>query len=122
MSAPRTRPRSSRSSTPTELYVGGDGLALGYLNRPELTEERFLLSPFHDDDSTRLYRTGDVVRRLPDGNIEFIGRHDNQIKLRGFRIELGEIESVLSEHPALREAIVTAREDQAGDKQRRKHR
>src|SRR5207249_4147752 len=94
---------------PGELYISGDGLARGYLNRPELTAQSFMLSPF--DDAARLYKSGDLVRRRADGNLEFLGRLDNQVKLRGFRIELGEIESALNEHPAVHENVVVARED-----------
>lgn len=96
-----------------ELYVGGDGLALGYLHRPELTEERFPQNRF---GSGRLYRTGDLARRLRDGEIEYLGRMDQQVKIRGFRIELGEIEATLLRHPAVREAAVIAREDTPGNK------
>jgi amino acid adenylation domain-containing protein len=99
---------------PGELFIGGHGLARGYLNRPELTKEKFLPNPF--DPHTRLYRTGDLARYLPDGNIEFLGRLDHQVKLRGFRIELGEIEAVLAQHPAVRQAVVLLREDTPGDK------
>jgi amino acid adenylation domain-containing protein len=98
-----------------ELYIGGIGLARGYLNRPDLTAEKFIPNPFGEIGS-RLYKTGDLARYLPDGNIEFLGRIDNQVKLRGFRIELGEIESVLTQHPNIRESVVIAREDQPGNK------
>ncbi|MEP7121256.1 MAG: amino acid adenylation domain-containing protein [Byssovorax sp.] len=97
-----------------ELHVGGDGVGRGYLNRPELTAERFVPSPFAANE--RLYRTGDLARWLPDGNIAFGGRRDFQVKIRGFRVELGEIEAVLGKHPALRECTVIAREDTPGDK------
>ena len=102
--------------TPGELYIGGDGLARDYLNRPELTRERFVPNPFSASKEACLYKTGDVARYLPDGSIEFIGRIDHQVKIRGFRIELGEVESALTEHPAVGEAVVTVREDQPGDK------
>jgi amino acid adenylation domain-containing protein len=101
---------------PGELLVGGVQLAAGYLNRPELTAEKFIPDPFDTTPGARLYRTGDLVRYLPGGNIEFLGRIDHQVKIRGYRIELGEIESALSAHPALREAVVLAREDEPGDK------
>jgi len=105
-----------------ELYVGGDGLAQGYLNLPELTQEKFILNPFTKDKGKRkkteerLYRTGDLVRWLPDGNIEFVGRIDHQVKIRGFRIELGEIDAVLNTHPKIQQTVVIAREDIPGDK------
>ena len=95
-----------------ELYTGGLGIARGYLNRPELTAERFIEHP----ELGRLYKTGDLCRWLPDGNIEYIGRTDFQVKIRGFRIELGEIESVLLSQEGVREAVVVAREETAGDK------
>ncbi|MGF9909648.1 non-ribosomal peptide synthase/polyketide synthase [Brevibacillus porteri] len=99
-----------------ELYIGGEGLALGYLNNPELTAERFVVNPFDPQGGSRLYRTGDLVRYLPDGTIEFIGRIDNQVKIRGFRIELGEIETVLQSHPAVRETLLVVRDEPPGDK------
>jgi SAM-dependent methyltransferase/aryl carrier-like protein len=99
-----------------ELYIGGDGLARGYLNLPDLTAERFVPDPFSDEPERKLYKTGDFGRVLPDGNIEFLGREDRQIKLRGFRIELEEIEAALTGYPAVRKAVVVAREKNAGDK------
>ncbi|MGK7872420.1 MAG: amino acid adenylation domain-containing protein [Xenococcaceae cyanobacterium] len=101
---------------PGEIYIGGVGLARGYLNRPELTAEKFIPNPFSAEPGARLYKTGDLARYLPDGNIEFLGRIDNQVKIRGFRIELGEIEAVLRQHPSVREALVTVREDVPNDK------
>ncbi len=97
-----------------EMYVGGAGVARGYLNRPELTAERFVRDPFREGG--RLYRTGDLARRLPDGALEYLGRIDHQVKVRGFRIELGEIEAALTACPGVREAVVVAREDVAGDR------
>ncbi len=99
-----------------ELYIGGDGLARGYFNRPDLTAEKFVRNPYSDDPNSRLYKTGDLARYLPDGNIEFLGRLDHQVKIRGFRVEPGEIETVLGEHLAVRQAVVTAREDAPGER------
>src|SRR5262249_31122141 len=97
-----------------EVWVGGDGPGRGHLNRPDLTAARFVPDPFSDQPGARLYKTGDRVRWLPDGQLEFLGRLDDQIKIRGFRVELGEIEAVLSEHPAVRQVAVFAREDTPG--------
>ncbi len=100
---------------PGELHIGGPGLARGYLNRPDLTAEKFIPDPFSGLAAERLYKTGDLARYLPDGNIEFLGRIDHQVKINGLRIELGEVEVVLSNHPAVREAVVMAREDARGE-------
>jgi len=100
---------------PGELYTGGDGLARGYINNPELTRERFVANPFSADPQARLYKTGDRARYLPDGTIEFLGRVDNQVKLRGFRVEPGEVETALTSHPAIREAVVVAIADAHGN-------
>lgn len=101
---------------PGELHLGGAGLGRGYLHRPDLTAERFISNPFSNEPASRLYKTGDLARYLPDGNIEFLGRIDHQVKIRGYRIELGEIETVLRRHSAVQQVIVTAREDVAGEK------
>jgi amino acid adenylation domain-containing protein len=101
---------------PGELYLGGAGLARGYLGRPDLTAQRFVPHPFASQPGSRLYKTGDLARILPHGTVEFLGRTDFQIKLRGYRIELGEIEASLTEHPGIQQAVVTARASQAGEK------
>ena len=99
---------------PGEMYVGGAGVAKGYLNRPELTTERFISSPF--EHSNKLYKTGDLARYWPNGELEYLGRIDNQVKIRGFRIELGEIEALLASHPQIWETVVLVWDDTAGDK------
>jgi len=100
-----------------ELHLGGSCLARGYLNQPELTRQRFIRDPFSTDPGARLYKTGDLVRRLPDGGIQFVGRIDNQVKIRGLRVELGEIETALCGHPAVAQAVVVTADDAAGQKQ-----
>jgi amino acid adenylation domain-containing protein len=100
---------------PGELHIGGDGLARGYFKHPELTAEKFIANPFSKNNA-RLYKTGDLARYLPDGNIEFLDRRDNQVKIWGFRVELGEIEAVLAQHADVKDAVVTVREDIPGDK------
>ncbi|MCP4400862.1 MAG: amino acid adenylation domain-containing protein [bacterium] len=101
---------------PGELYIGGEGIARGYLHQPALTAEQFIPDPFSSTPGARLYKTGDLARYLPDGNIEFLGRLDRQVKIRGFRIEPGEIETVLCRHPALQEAVVMAVGDTVAEK------
>jgi amino acid adenylation domain-containing protein/non-ribosomal peptide synthase protein (TIGR01720 family) len=101
---------------PGEIWVGGAGVASGYLNRPDLSAQRFVTDPFDQSRSARLYRAGDLARRLPDGELEFLGRIDAQVKIRGFRIELGEIEAALAACPGVADAVVIAREDIPGDK------
>lgn len=98
-----------------ELYIGGDGLARSYLNRPQLTQERFIDNPFLG--GTKLYKTGDLVRYLNNGQLEYLGRYDDQVKIRGFRVELGEIAGVIAQYPAIQECVVIARDDTQGDKQ-----
>ncbi|WP_293092302.1 non-ribosomal peptide synthetase [Moorena sp. SIOASIH] len=101
---------------PGELHIGGVGLARGYLNRPDLTEQKFIPNPFSNESGSRLYKTGDLARYLPDGTIEFLGRIDHQVKIRGFRIELSEIEAVLTQHPDVLCGVVIDREDRPGNK------
>jgi amino acid adenylation domain-containing protein len=105
------------TGVPGELLIGGDGVTRGYLNRPELTAERFICDPFSTTGGARLYRTGDRVRWDADGRLEYLGRLDHQVKIRGFRIETGEIEAVLAEHEQILQAVVTAHEDFAGNDQ-----
>jgi amino acid adenylation domain-containing protein len=101
---------------PGEIYIGGKGVSAGYLNQPALTKERFINDPFNTHSNDRLYRTGDLGRYIGNREIEYLGRIDQQVKIRGHRIELGEIENVLRQHPLIKQAVVLAREDQAGDK------
>ncbi|MBH8561815.1 amino acid adenylation domain-containing protein [Nostoc sp. CENA67] len=103
-------------SVPGELYIGGMGIARGYLNQPQLTAEKFIPNPFSNELGTRLYKTGDLARYLPNGEIDILGRVDDQVKIRGFRIELGEIEARLNQHPKVNKAVVKVWEDEQGDK------
>jgi amino acid adenylation domain-containing protein len=98
-----------------ELYIGGVCLARGYLNRPELTEENFIPNPFSEDVQSRLYKTGDLARYLPDGNIEYVGRIDNQVKIRGYRVELGEIQTIMEQYPKIQQVAVTHYKDSQND-------
>ena len=100
---------------PGELYIGGDGLARGYRNRPDLTAEKFVPHPFSQEPGARLYNTGDLARYRADGNLELLGRRDHQVKIRGFRVELGEIEAALGEHPAVQATAVVTREEAPGE-------
>lgn len=100
-----------------ELHIRGAGLRRGYLHRPALTAEKFIPNPFTLEPGTRLYKTGDLARYLPDGNIEFLGRIDHQVKIRGFRIELGEIEARLHQHPQVGNAAVITGKDTLGNQQ-----
>jgi microcystin synthetase protein McyA len=99
-----------------EIYISGDGLARCYINRPEITAERFIPNPFVNGNEKRLYRTGDIARYIGDGNIEYRGRRDNQVKVRGYRIELGEIERALEQVEGIQETVVVLREENSGDK------
>jgi hypothetical protein len=100
-----------------EIYIGGAGLGRGYRNRPDLTAERFVSNPFSSEPGARMYRTGDVGRWLPNGEIAFLGRMDEQVKVRGYRVEPSEVSTVLSQHPAVQESLVIATEDAPGEKQ-----
>jgi aryl carrier-like protein len=99
-----------------ELHIGGEGLARGYWNRPDLTEQKFVPDPFRNEADARLYKTGDLVRHRTDGTLEFLGRMDTQVKVRGFRIETAEVEHALKQFPGVRDCVVVAREDSPGDK------
>src|SRR5262249_44985593 len=101
---------------PGEIYVGGAGVSQGYLNRPELTAERFVPNPFSLEPGARLYRSGDLARYAADGDLEYLGRADDQVKIRGFRIELGEIEAALAQHEAVRQAVVLVSGDNTDEK------
>jgi amino acid adenylation domain-containing protein/thioester reductase-like protein len=109
--------RQVPNGQPGEILIGGDGLARGYLNRVEMTAQRFVPDPFSTKPDARLYKTGDLARLMPDGSIQFIGRVDNQVKIRGHRIELGDIEAAISQYVDVKEAAVIAREDNVGEKQ-----
>jgi hypothetical protein len=102
------------AGVPGEIYIGGVGLARGYFKSPELTTRQFVSHPFSQDPKARLYKTGDWARYRPDGNIELVGRMDEQVKIAGFRVDLGEIETTLRQHPSIRDAMVQARDDAPG--------
>jgi amino acid adenylation domain-containing protein/thioester reductase-like protein len=99
-----------------EVYIGGSGLARGYLNQPELTAEKFIDNPFSEETNSRLYKTGDLAVYLPNGNLKYLGRIDHQVKIRGFRIEIGEVEGVLGQHSEVKETVIVPKEDESGDK------
>ena len=108
--------RPAPIGVPGELYIGGDGVGRGYMNRPELTADRFIANPFGYDKGSRLYRTGDVVKWKAEGELEYVERRDQQVKVRGFRIELGEVETALNEHPSVMVSAAAVKEDGAGNK------
>jgi non-ribosomal peptide synthetase component F len=99
-----------------EIYIGGPGVARGYLNQPDLTAEKFISNPFNKKAGSRLYRTGDLARWLPDGNIDYLGRIDDQVKIRGYRVEPAEIETLLIQSGLVSQAVVVAKEDNSGSK------
>ncbi len=111
-----TRGRPVPEGVPGEIYIGGAGVARGYLGRPDLTAERFVPDPFSTEPGARLYRSGDLARLLPSGDLEFLGRNDHQVKMRGVRLELGEIEAALASFPGISETVVLAREDRPGER------
>ena len=110
------RGRPVPEGVPGEIYIGGAGVARGYLGRPDLTAERFVPDPFSAEPGARLYRSGDLARLLPSGDLEFLGRNDHQVKMRGVRLELGEIEAALASFPGISETVVLAREDRPGER------
>ena len=109
--------RPMQAGVAGELYIGGAGVARGYVNRPELTEEHFLADPFSKEPGARMYKTGDIARYREDGNLEYVGRSDDQVKIRGYRVELGEIEAVVTDHAAVHRCVAVARPDERGNKQ-----